>query len=247
MDETADRRIPVEFHPGGLQPALQARHQPIGREAAVELVVHRAGDVHADGRLDRSRAGGIEHLCRDAELGGVPRDGSFFFQRVRRLAKHQHPALHEAEIVLARELLEALAARQGEVAQQRRGASHMRDVGGLPELERPVRQAPRRARLDIERRGRVPHPLQAERHHAGRRKRHEMARHHHAAVLVRAAVALGAMALDHRDAPAAARAVERGAQPDDAAADHRDVSRHQRMPQQNGSRSSRSSVLSAVM
>ena len=49
-----------------------------------------------------------------------------------------------------------------------------------------------------------------------------------------------------RDAPAAARAVERGAQPDHAAADDHDVSRHQRMPQQNGSRSSRSSVLSAV-
>ncbi len=74
-----------------------------------------------------------------------------------------------------------------------------------------------------------------------------MARHDHAGVAVGAAVAALAVALDDDDAVAAPRAFERRGQADDAPTDDEHAACAQRMPQQKGSRSSRSSVLSAVM
>src|SRR6185503_15454245 len=108
-------------------------------------------------------------------------------------------------------------------AEKRRRALYMLEVRGTPEAQPPCREIHGWPRLDVEGRSRVPHPLEGERHHAGRGERHEMARHHHAGVAVGAAVAALAVALEHRDAHAALGAVIRGAQADDPAADDRDL------------------------
>ena len=227
---------------------MQHSHQAVGGEVAVAGVVHGAGDLHADPGLERGGTPGIEHFGSDAETARLLGDPPFLFEAVVRPAKHEEPSLLQAEILLAGgKLLVAGLAREAQIAQERCGAFHVRGARRAPELERPVHQLPGGARPHVERRRRVPHPFQAQGHHAGRGERHEMARHQHAGVLERAAVAPLGIALDDGDAPAAPRAVERGAQADHPAARDEDVlSRAQRIPQANGSRSSMRSVLSAL-
>ena len=124
------------------------------------------------------------------------------------------------------ELLEAAVARFAQVAQQRRAAAHVLGRGRAPEPVAPREELRRQPRLHVERRRGIPHPLERERDHARRRERHEMARDEHPRVAERAAVAALRIALDERDRQAAAHAVIRGAQADDAAADDDDPLAH---------------------
>ena len=72
-----------------------------------------------------------------------------------------------------------------------------------------------------------------------------MARHDHARIAERAAIALGWLAVNDCDFESAPRAVRRAAKSDHAAADDEDAFAHGRMPQQNGSLSFNRSVASA--
>ncbi len=101
-------------------------------------------------------------------------------------------------------------------------AAHVLGRGRAPEPVTPGKELRRKPRLHVERRRRIPHPLERERHHARCRERHEMARHEHSRVAERAAVAALRIAVDERDREAAAHAVIRRAQADDAATDDDD-------------------------
>ena len=213
--------------------ALRPRHRSCswltkrsGREMTVLRKVHGAGDVHAHAGIERGHlrpASSASASMPSARPNSAVRISSS--QRVRGPAQHQQALLDEAEVASRQrgQLVEAAVARAAEIAQQRRGAANVFRRGRAPELEAPVEEIPRQARLDVERRRGIPHPLETERHHARRGQRHEVARHEHPGVLERAAVALRGIAVDDRHAPAAARAVIRDRQADDAATDDDDA------------------------
>ena len=217
-------------------------------EIAVLRDVHRSCDVH----LDAGLAGGgrlpVEHLRGETQRARFDRRTGFLLEGMRIAAKDEDAARPEIKVVsLAGERLVAGATRERETDEERRRAARALEGGGAPELESPSGELERQARLHIERRRRVPHPLERELDGARRRQRDEMARHDHPGVAVGAAVAALAVALQDDDAVAAARTFERGGKADDAPAHDHHAALAQRMPQQNGSRSSSTSVLSAVM
>ena len=197
-----DLGVPRELGALRRDPVLQLRDEAIRRQVTVLRKVHGAGDVHPNAGIERRRLPGVEHLRSDAERAAELGRADFLVQHVRRSAQHQQPLPDEAEVASGQrgELFEAAVARDAEIAQQRRGAANVLGRGRAPELDAPVEEIPRQARLDVERRRGIPHPLEALRHHAGRGERHEMAGHQHAGVLERAAVALRGIAIDERHA-----------------------------------------------
>ena len=220
-----DLGIPQELHPHRIALPFQSRHEAVRRQVAVLRKIDRARDVHRHRRIEPRRLLGVQHLGGHAEIPGLLGHRAFIVEGVLFLAEHQQALLHEAEVVRRKrgQLLIGRAAGEAEIADERRAPLDMRPGRGLPELEAPAQQVEVEARLDVEGRFRVPHPLQAERHHAGRGQRDEVARHDHARVAEGAAVALFRVAVDDGDAVALAGGVVGRAQADDAAADDDDV------------------------
>src|SRR5687767_7091427 len=120
----------------------------------------------------------------------------------------------------------------------------MRGRGGAPEFAGPAPEAEVEARFDVERGFGIPHPFEAEGDHAGRSEWNKMAGHNHARVAIRTAFVLFFALIDDSDLVAALRRVVRAAHADNAAAD--DHHSLHRMPQQNGSRSSKMKVASEL-
>src|SRR5688572_31685766 len=94
------------------------------------------------------------------------------------LAQHETAALYEPKVEVGSHVLKAGTAGKSQIPQHRGGTDHMLHISCAPKLNAPVEQLRTEARLNVERALRVPHPLQPERHHAGRRERHEMAGTH---------------------------------------------------------------------
>src|SRR2546423_3486289 len=99
-------------------------------------------------------------------------------------------------------------------------------AGGAKEFPSPAQETKVHSRFDIERTFRIPHPFQAERHHARRCQGYEMARHNHARVAEGASITLFASALDDGDAVALASTVIGRAKTNYAAADDQHVLGH---------------------
>src|SRR5207247_6405119 len=91
-------------------------------------------------------------------------------------------------------------------------------VGGAKEFPSPAQEAKVHPRFDIERAFRIPHPFQAERHHARCCQGHEMARHNHASIAEGASITLFASTLEDGNAMAMASTVIGRAKTNQAAA-----------------------------
>ena len=183
--------VPDEFHARRRKPVLHLGHEAIRREVTVLWKVDAAGDVHPDAGVERRRRFRVEHLRIDAQSATHFRGPDLLVERMAGPAQHQEPFSHEAEIAAGqrRQFLVAAVARFAQVAQQWRRAAHMLRRGRAPESIAPGEEVRRQPRLHVERRRRIPHPLEGEGHHAGRGERHEVARHEHSRVLERATVA----------------------------------------------------------
>ena len=187
--------------------------------------IDRAGNVHPHARLERGGLPGVEDLCFHAKRPRPFRHPGLLVEGVLRLAQHHEALLHEAEFVSwqFRQFLETRPAGGVQIPQQRRRAGNVRGVCRPPELPAPIQQVPAQPRFHVERRLRVPHPFEAERHHARRGQRHEMARHDHARVPKRAAFVPRGLAVEDRHAMPPARGVIGRGKTDDAGADDEDV------------------------
>src|ERR1051326_5635599 len=136
--------------------------------------------------------------------------------------------MHKPEIAVWRggEFLEQLPAGQRKIAQQRRYAMNVRGIGRAHELDPPTKQIRIEARLDVKRRGRIPHPFERELHHPGRGERNKMAGHDHPRIAKRTPVPLRRIPLNHRHLKPPAGAIICRAHPNHPAADDDDAFAH---------------------
>ena len=159
---------------------------------AIEREIDRTSDGHAHRGIQFGRARGRNNFGGHAELTGARGDVGFGVERVLGFAQHEQPAADEAEVVLGGvgELCVERAAREREIADERRGARDVVGVGGAHEAQAPRDEVGAEARPDIERALGIEHPFERQLRHAGRGERDKMTRDDHARVAEGAAVSV---------------------------------------------------------
>jgi hypothetical protein len=107
----------------GAREPEKSRHEALRGEMAIEGEVARARDVHAHRGIEFGGAGGGDDFGQHTEFPGARGDAGFVVERVPGLARHEQAAADEAERVVrgAGELFVECAAREAEIADERRG------------------------------------------------------------------------------------------------------------------------------